>query len=414
MVEAALIGAGNRGNDIYGAYALEHPEEIRFVAVAEPDLERRDRFAKLHWLSPERQFLSWQELLAKPKFCDWMFICSQDRAHYEPTMMALGKGYQILLEKPMAADVKECIAIVKEVQKNKGSLTVAHVLRYTPFFSKIKELLNSGKIGSMIEIHLNENVGYWHYTHSYVRGNWANADRATPMILAKSCHDLDLILWLSGKKPVRLASFGSLQFFKRENAPAESAARCLECKIKYECPYSAVKQYLGPNTNWPVNVISCDLSMEGRIKALKEGPYGRCVFRCDNNVVDHQVVNMELEGGTTANFTMSGFTQDLSRRIKIMGTLGVIEGSLESNQLEIHDFSNGSREIIYLPQSPGRHSGGDCGLMDYLVKQSADCTIKGLTSAEVSLMSHIMAFAAEESRLTGKVMEIDEFFHKNQ
>lgn len=413
MINAALIGAGNRGNDVYGAYALEHPDGIRFVALAEPDPERRNRFAALHQLPEDKQFISWQDLLAKPKLGDLIFICSQDRMHYEPTIAALRKGYDILLEKPMAAELKECADIVKEAKLHNRNLTVAHVLRYTPFFSKVKEVLSSGMIGNIIEIHLHENVGYWHYTHSYVRGNWANSETAVPMILAKSCHDMDLLVWLSEKKPLRLASFGSLKFFRRENAPEGSAARCLDCKLRYECLYSAVKQYLGQNTDWPVNVISCDLSFAGRLKALKEGPYGRCVFRCNNSVVDHQVVSIEFEGGITASFSMSGFTHDISREIKIMGTLGVIEGKLESNQIEIHQFGNGCREVIHIPQCPGRHSGGDYGLMEHLLRQYHNEGIEDLTSAEGSLMSHIMAFAAEESRLTGKVVDIEEFSIKS-
>jgi predicted dehydrogenase len=408
MLEAALIGAGNRGNDVYGGYALEHPEEIRFVAIAEPDAAKRKRFAELHGVPENRQFVSWQDLMAQPKLCDLLFICSLDRMHYEPTLLALDQGYHVMLEKPMATELEKCIAMVRAAKLRPGKLTVAHVLRYTPFFGKIKELISSGAIGEVLEINLDENVGYWHYAHSYVRGNWANSRESSPMILAKSCHDMDLLVWLSGKKPLRLASLGSLQYFKSENAPEGSAERCLDCPLKHQCPYSAVRQYLGQDTGWPVSVISQDLSIAARVDALRKGPYGRCVYKCDNNVVDHQTVHVEFEGGTIANFTMCGLTHELSREIKIMGTLGIIQGKFESNRIAVHYFGR-EEELITTPQCPGRHGGGDYGLMEQLIKAEREGKMAADTSAEVSLSSHVMAFAAEESRLTGRVIQLDQF-----
>lgn len=412
MIKAALIGAGNRGKDAYGKYALSHPHEIKFVAVAEPNAERRHEFAKQHCIPDNMVFESWEQLLDKPQLSDVIFICTQDRMHYKPTMMALEKGYNVLLEKPMATDIKECIDMVKKAKEKNKILTVTHVLRYTPFFSKIKELIDSGKIGEIVTINLNENVGYWHFAHSFVRGNWRNSETSCPVILAKSCHDMDLLAWLIGKKPQKISSFGSLKYFKKENAPANSGERCLDCKIENECPYSAVKLYLGENIGWPVSVISSDLSIEGRIKALKEGPYGRCVFKCDNNVADHQNVSIEFEDGIIANFTLSAFTTEISREIKIMGTKGVIEGKLENNVIEVTMFGNGEKEVLTPATYLGGHSGGDYGLMKYFIKQIAENIINGVTSGEVTIISHVMAFAAEESRVSNKTINIDEYLKK--
>ena len=413
MITAAMIGAGNRGKDVYGKYALEHPNEIKFLGIAEPDEVKRNQFAILHNINKDMTFESWEDMLKLDKFCDVIFICAQDKMHYEPAIQAIKKGYDIMLEKPMSTQLKECIEIVN-VSKMKGkSITVAHVLRYTPFFMKIKELLDSGKIGEITTIRLNENVSYWHYAHSYVRGNWANSNLSSPMILAKSSHDMYILVWLTGKKPLRLSSFGSLKYFKEEFAPKGSGERCVDCRVDKDCPYSAMKIYLGESTEWPVSVISSDLSMDGRIRALKEGPYGRCVYRCDNNVVDHQIVNIEFEEDVYASFVLSGFTSRMSRDITVMGTLGELKGDLEDNWIEINMFGSNDKIVIKPPVMVGRHSGGDTGLMHQLVKQNAESSIHGLTTGEVSLMSHIMAFAAEKARLSGDVIDLEKFMEIN-
>lgn len=413
MITAALIGAGNRGKDVYGKYALEHPNEIRFVGVAEPNEIKRGEFARLHNISSTRIFDSWEEMLKMDKFCDAIFVCAQDRMHYEPSIQAIKKGYDILLEKPMSTQLQECLEIVNESKVKGQSITVAHVLRYTPFFSKVKELLDSGKIGEITTINLNENVGFWHYAHSYVRGNWANSNISSPMILAKSSHDMDILVWLTGKKPLRLSSFGSLKYFKEEFSLKGSGERCVECGVEENCPYSARKIYLGEGIEWPVSVISNDLSIDGRIKALKDGPYGRCVYRCENNVVDHQIVNIEFEDEVYASFVMSGFTNKMSRDIRVMGTLGELKGDMEENWIEINLFGNKDKLIINPPVMAGRHSGGDTGLMKQFVNQNSKSTIEGLTTAEVSLMSHIMSFAAEEARLSGEVIDLKNFIIKS-
>jgi predicted dehydrogenase len=412
MLTVAMIGAGNRGKDVYGKYALEHPDEIKFIGVAEPDEVKRNQFVGLHNINKNMIFASWEEMLKLDKFCDTVFICTQDKMHYEPAMQAIQKGYDIMLEKPMSTQLQECIEIVN-MSKMKGKrITVAHVLRYTPFFIKVKEILDSGKIGEITTIRLNENVGYWHFAHSYVRGNWSNSSLSSPMILAKSSHDMDILVWLTGKKPIRLSSFGSLKYFKKEFAPKGSGERCVDCRVEKDCPYSAMKIYLGESTEWPVSVISNDLSMDGRIKALKEGPYGKCVYRCDNNVVDHQIVNIEFEEDVYASFVLSGFTSRMSRDITVMGTLGELRGDLEDNWIEINMFGSNDKIVTKPPALVGRHSGGDTGLMHQLVNQNAESSIQGMTTGEVSLMSHIMSFAAEEARISGEVIDLEKFMEK--
>lgn len=407
-INVALIGAGSRGMGVYGEFALRNPHRLRFVAVAEPDVQRRELFGKLHGISGKMQFNTWEGLLSQPELCDAIIIATQDRMHFGPVMAALDRGYDVLLEKPMSPNLAECIEMAEKAEKQHRLLMICHVLRYTPFFSTIKRVIDEGRIGNIVSVQHNENVAYWHQAHSFVRGNWNNSNDSSAMILAKSCHDMDILAWLIGEKCLRVSSFGSLKLFKRANAPEGSADRCIEgCPVESGCPFSALKLYLGKE-GWPANVVSYDTDLESMFKALKEGPYGRCVYKCDNNVVDHQVVNMEFEGGATVAFTMCAFTADCTRTIKIMGTQGEIRGVMEKGEIEVTIFNTGVKEVIRTPVGES-HSGGDEGLMNAFVDRMNNVGGEdAATSAQVSLQSHIMAFAAEKSRLEKRVVELEE------
>ncbi|EPR14052.1 Gfo/Idh/MocA family protein [Ruminiclostridium papyrosolvens] len=414
-ISLALIGAGDRGMHSYAPFALNKPHEVEFVAVAEPDNDKREAFRKQYGISEDCCFKDYKDFLDKPKLADGVLICTQDRMHLEPAMMALEKGYHVMLEKPMSVYPAECIKIGNCAEKYNKILLICHVLRYTPFFSTIKELLDEGSIGKLISIQHNENVGYWHQAHSYVRGNWRKAEESSPMILAKSCHDMDILLWLAGADCVRLSSFGALTHFKEENAPEGSPERCLEgCPFEKECPYYAPKIYLTEKTDWPTSVISTDLSVEGRLKALEDGPYGRCVYHCDNDVVDHQVVNMEFENGTTAVFTMCAFSNEMGRTIKLMGTKGEIRGHMEKNQIEVIEFGTSKKVTIDLNIGVDihGHGGGDERLMSDFINLIREDNNNGLTSAKNSVQSHLMSFAAEKSRIEGTVINLKEYMQQ--
>ncbi|WP_339320803.1 Gfo/Idh/MocA family oxidoreductase [Paenibacillus sp. FSL W8-0194] len=411
-VRVALIGAGLRGIN-YMDYALQHPAELEVVAVAEPVRQRRENFKERHGLAEEMCFEHWDDLLAKPKLADAVLICTQDKQHFEPTMKALQAGYHVLLEKPMSPDPEECIRMGEMASKAGLVFSICHVLRYTPFFSTLKELLDKGAIGRLMSIQHNENVGYWHQAHSFVRGNWRRKDESSPMILAKSCHDLDILLWLAGSDCVKVSSFGSLSHFTASEAPEGAPLRCLDgCPAADECLYYAPNIYLTEDTNWPTSAISDDMSYAARYKALEEGPYGRCVYHCDNDVVDHQVVNLEFASGVTAAFTMSAFTRDISRTIKLMGTKGEIRGAMEKNEIEIIHFGSGKVERISFEDMGGHvgHGGGDLRLVkDFLKLVRTNGASQGLTSADASVQSHLMAFAAEQSRVEGTIIGLQEF-----
>ncbi|WP_248927644.1 Gfo/Idh/MocA family protein [Paenibacillus hamazuiensis] len=409
MVKVALIGAGNRGSN-YASYALKRPHELQVVAVAEPDAKRRGKLAELHGIPEERRFADWKQLLDQPRLADAVMICTQDHMHFDPVLQALEQGYHVLVEKPMSPEPREAIRMAEEAERRGRMLVVCHVLRYTPFFFAVKQLLAEGRIGRIVTVQWNENVGYWHQAHSFVRGHWRSSKQSSPMILAKCCHDLDLLQWLIDDECTRLSSFGGLTYFRQENAPQGAPERCIDgCPVEHECEYSALKWYYNEIDKWPQSTVSFEPTFAAREKALREGPYGKCVFRTDNDVVDHQVVSMEFAGGATVAFTMTAFTRDSSRTFKIMGTKGEILGHFEKNELEIRHFS-GKTEILRPETVDGNHKGGDVALMREFVRLMNGGVRGGAkTSGTVSAQSHMLAFAAEHARVTGAAVDMKAF-----
>jgi predicted dehydrogenase len=401
-VKAALMGAGNRGGFVYADYARMNPAMMKIVAVAEPVEAKRERIRQEHHLEDARVFTDWKDAMpALPPETEAVIIATQDRMHAGPLLEAMARNLHILCEKPIVPTLAEC----RDIEKKSAAFTrvfmVAHVLKYTAFFSKIKELLDGGRIGKLIGIDLVENVGHIHTSHSFVRGNWRNLAESSPMILAKSCHDMDMLYWLAGSPCESLNSYGALHYFKKENAPAGAPERCLEgCPHQTTCPYYAAKIYLGPNTGWPVNVITTDLSIEGRFKALQTGPYGRCVFHCDNDVVDHQTVSMRFTNGVMAAFTMSAFTMEITRDITLFGTHGEMTGNLEHGRVTVKDFSTGNIEDIAIASPVGGHSGGDVNFATDFVRMIRGGGA-GRNAVKNAFESHYMALAAEHSRLNG-------------
>ncbi len=411
VIKAIMIGAGARGIGVYGEYAKNHPEDLSFVGVADPDKERRMYFAMQHGIPEERQYTDYRDILEKERFADVCFICTQDDMHLDPAIKALNKDYHIFLEKPIATTPSDVLAIKALADKHDRLMMIAHVLRYTDFFSKIKSLIDDGSIGDLISIQHNENVGYWHAAHSYVRGKWHRRDEASPMILAKSCHDLDLLLWFADEPVKSVSSFGSLSYFKRENQPEGAPDYCTEgCPHEKTCPYFAPRVYKeGPI--WFKFAVSNQMTEEAIMEALKKGPYGRCVYACDNDVVDHQVTNIEFEDGVTVAFTMSAFTTENTRTIKVMGSEGEIRGHLLKNELEIRRFGEEEHKTIRFEKSELSydHGGGDQGIMDAFVrtfKQKEAVIEKDL---DYSFTSHLLAFAADESRLNNKTVDFQQF-----
>ncbi|MEV4225231.1 Gfo/Idh/MocA family oxidoreductase [Nonomuraea sp. NPDC049725] len=405
MVTLAVVGAGSRGT-AYARHAVDSGL-ARVVAVADPVASRRDRFPSA------APYGDWRELAALPRQADAVIIATQDRDHVEPAVRFAELGYDILLEKPMAVSEDDCRAIVAAAERSEAIFAVCHVLRYTPYTRALKALLDAGRIGEIVSVQHLEPVGWWHQAHSYVRGNWRRADESTFMLLAKSCHDLDWLVHLMGRQVRRVSSFGGLKHFRPENRPAGATARCLDCPAEPGCPYSARRIYLplAGQDRWPLSVLTDDVSEQGVLEALRTGPYGRCVYDCDNDVVDHQVVNMEFEGGATASFTMTGFTPAAHRQTRIFGTRGSIEG--DGELLTVHDFVTGRAETVDTRATgdgtaAGGHGGGDEGLVRaFLAAVSSRDRTPILSSPGESLHSHLIAWAAERSRLDGETVTLE-------
>lgn len=415
MKTVAIIGAGNRGS-MYADKCAELGDSFKIVAVAEPIFERREALRIKHNIPDAMCFETAEKLLAQPKLADIAIIATMDRDHFEPTMAAIDKGYDIMLEKPMSPKPDECVRLKEAAEKKGVFLLICFVLRYTPFFNAIKKIIKDGTIGDVINIQHAENVGNIHQSHSFVRGNWSNEDESSFMLLQKSSHDMDILQWLLEKPCKRVSSFGSLTYFKPENAPDGAPERCIDgCSHADDCYYNAVKLYLESDSVFFRTVATrlpnpTDADVE---RALRETQYGKCVYRCNNNVVDHQIVNMEFEGGTTVNFTMSAFNKG-GRRIYVMGTKGTIEGNMSDNFLTIYDFATRSAkqvpftDVLTDEHITGGHGGGDSGVIRELLHI---CETEPMPVGDCfhSVESHIVTFAAEHSRLTGTVVDVDEF-----
>ena len=411
-VTVLIVGAGARG-EIYARYALEQPTRMQVVAVAEPRTEYRLQLAAHHAIPPERIWHDWRDALACGRVADAVFICTPDNEHIAPALAFAHQGYDILLEKPLSPQEDECREIVRVAQANGILFAVAHVLRYTHYTQALKTLLAEKAIGELISLQHLEPVGWWHQAHSFVRGNWRNTEESAFMLLAKSCHDIDWIQYVMDSPCEAVSSFGNLSHFCPENQPADAAARCTECAPAAEatCPYSALKIYTGESpfcTPGFLSVLTPDPTPENLLNALKTGPYGRCVYRCDNNVVDHQVVNMQFAGGKTASFTMTAFTPMAERQTRLFGSHGYIDG--DGRFLKVLRFTT-NQETVYDTQANAPrtqlagHSGGDLALVarfiDAVSQHSPGYILSG---PQATLQSHRVVFAAEQSRREGRTV----------
>jgi len=402
----AVIGAGSRGMVFGNLITSSFPHLGRVVAVAEPRQEYRQSFSLAHAIPPKRQFESWREFIEQPKLCDAVVISTMDRDHVGPAVACLKKGYDLLLEKPMATTLEDCRAIEAAQRENGAIVAVCHSLRYHKGFRKAADLIAGGAIGRLITMDQLEDVAFWHQAHSFVRGNWGNEKRSIFMLLAKSCHDIDYLAFLARKPCLRVCSFGALTYFRRENAPAGSTERCTDgCPVENECSYSAIKRYVDAcRDSWPADVISHDHSRAAHFEAIKTGPYGRCVFKCDNDVVDHQVVMMEFEDDITATFTMTAFGVE-PRRLRAHGTEG--ELVFQENTITISTFKDNNKMVMDIAPESGGHDGGDTRVvLEWLMALHSRNDARISANAQESLRTHTIVFAAEKSRREKRLVEI--------
>ncbi|MDD4000208.1 MAG: Gfo/Idh/MocA family oxidoreductase [Bacilli bacterium] len=413
-ITISVIGAGNRAEAYLQALETYYPDKYEIVAIAEPRKAQQLYYQEKYQLREDMIFASYQDFIKMPRLSDLIMITTLDDMHYLPTIYAIKTGYDIILEKPISMTLAEIIEIGKLGKEHQNQLiAVCHVLRHSLFFKKLKEIVDSKVLGKVINIQHNENIGYYHFAHSYVRGNWRNTEIASPLSVAKSCHDFDILLYLlKDKHCLKLSSMGDLAFFNQNNYDEKKMAPfCSQCSIEAECPYSAIKIYGSKKIR---SIVFNNDSLSSLKADLDKSNYGRCVFNCDNNVVDHQVTILEFEGGVHATFNLSAFTDKIHRSIKIMCEYGEIRAIETKKEIEITHFGKEEKDIIKTEDLGGGHGGADISFMmnfmdTYLEGKPFDSTLA------MSIESHLMAFAAEDSRLAGgELIDMNKFYIKKR
>lgn len=404
-ITAIVIGAGRRGY-VYGQFASQYAQQFDIIGVAEPNPIRNQRYAATHKIVPENCFHAWEDIFTRPRFADAVIIASPDRLHVAPCLAALKAGYHVLLEKPIAPTEEECRQILAASRESGRIVAVCHVLRYAPYFRKLRSLIRSGAIGELISIQHLEPIEHVHMAHSYVRGNWKNSDTTTPIVLAKASHDLDILRWLVGKPCLSVHAFGSLRWFKEENAPEGSTNRCTDgCAVETECPYSALHIYHRERMRTYVFDLPENKDEHGDyiLQQLQTTDYGKCVYRMDNDQPDNYVANLLFEGGVTASFSLQAFTSYEGRRTRVMGSHGDIVGDM--TEMVITSFQNGKKE--QWAETTDLHGGGDFRLMaDFVMAIHTNDPTMLTSTLEASVESHLMGFAAEQSRLENRVVQV--------
>ena len=397
-VSIVAIGAGNRTNK-YLEYVKQHPDRVRLVGVVELNDIRRQSVAERFGLEPSQCYADYHDFFRNPVQTDAVMVCTPENMHFEPTMLAIEAGYHVLLEKPIAQTLEECQAIGEAARKKGVLVSVCHVLRYHPYFMKVKELVDSGELGHIISINHRTSVGVDRAAHGFVRGIWRSERLSNPMLMSKCCHDIDFLLWLTKTPCRKLTSFGSLRWFKAKNAPEGSAERCIDCGVESHCPFSAVNLYQ-VRRDWIANFdVPEGKTIDDVIEdQLREGLYGRCVYHCDNDVVDHQIVSMEMESEVTINFSMDIFTLKDCRETHISLTEGEIDG--DENRLRVRRF-RGAEETVYdfsgLAHQPF-HAGADLAIIADFIDAIRTGRRDLVTSIDRSVESHRICFEAERSR----------------
>lgn len=413
IITFAVLGLGNRAEAYLNHLERHFSGKYKVVAIADIDEGKLAKYKEMYQIEDKFVFKGYEEFIKVDKIADVVILTTLDNQHYIPAIDAINKGYHMILEKPIAMTLEETIKIAEEAKKHPElKIGVCHVLRHTPFFKTIKEILDSNELGKVINIQHNENVGYFHFAHSYVRGNWRNNKVAAPFIVAKSCHDMDILLYLlKDKHSVKVSSFGSLSYFTYDKYDElKMAPYCIDCKIKDTCIYSALELYK--------DLLNSFKDENMKQYMLRTSPYGRCVYNCDNDVPDHQVTIIEFEDGITATFNLSAFTNYINRSLKIMCEKGEIRACENKNEIEVHYFGNPYKKVIVPKRNQlvsfdeGGHGGGDAHfIIDYM--NSLINKERFTSNLETAVESHVMAFGAEESRLNGgQVVNTKELYNK--
>lgn len=425
-LSAIIVGAGHRAM-LYASYAEQHPDELAIVGVVDPSPLRRAEAARRFGLTPAQCHESVEALVARPRQADFAINGTMDRLHVPTSLPLLAAGYDILLEKPFATSEAELRELVRTARQHRRRISICHVLRYTPFYAAIRQEVQRGTIGDLLNVQAVEHVSYHHQAVGFVRGKWNRRDASgSTMLMAKSCHDLDLMAWMkSGVAPVRVASFGGNFQFRPDRAPPGAGTRCLvDCPVESDCLYSARKQYLDHPDRWAFYVWDRLEHLPNPTAADREtllrgdNPYGRCVWKCDNDVVDHQSVVVEFADGATATLNMIGGAAKPSRSLHLVGTRGEIQGCFEDSRFVIrrpdprpgHEYAEETVDLRLnadMTGAHGGHGGGDLRLVaDFLRVLRGEAPSISSTPIEDSVNGHLMGFAADRAMETGTMVNL--------
>lgn len=396
-VTFSVVGLGGRASAYLSALQELYPNEHQVVAVADPDPAKQARARNDYGLQDNQIFDTDLDLMEQPRLSDVAIVATQDKLHLRDIRGLLAKGYDLILEKPVATTLEELqeIAAVSKSFPDQ-MVAVCHVLRHTVFFGEIRRILESGRFGPVVSIQHNENIGYYHFAHSYVRGPWNNSETSGPLTLTKSCHDMDILLYLLGNTHCQqISSYGALSIFNRDHYdPATMAPMCVDCPQNESCAFSAPKLY----SSGKIKSVVFDLSSVDKVrKNLGTSPYGRCVYHCDNNVVDHQSTAIQFDNGVTATFSLSAFSAKVNRSLKIMCQFGEIRAIEKPYLIETTDFRTDETTVTELDIHDRGHGGGDKAF----VKDFMESYLHGVpfnSTLEHAIESHAMALLAEESR----------------
>lgn len=404
MKKIAIIGFGGRGK-YYSELCANMPKDFELVAVIDNSIDKRNLVKKNTKLNDNQIFSNIDDFVASPKVADYLFVCTQDKEHFEHSTKALNAGYHLMLEKPIACSLEDCREIARLANEKNLKVDVCHVLRYSGYYGKIREVIQSGVLGKIIAIEQVENVAYWHQAHSYVRGDWRREDESNPMILSKCCHDLDTAVYMADSKCDFVSSIGKLNYFNKENAPKGAAQYCLKgCKVKDSCPYDCEKLYINSikllpkkaiKGMWPQSRLMSDsiVTIPKLYEACNNSRYGKCVFLSDNDVVDYQTVTMVFENGITSTLTMTAFSgKKSSRETRIRGSLGELICDTNSTKFRLEVFGKRPKKVKIDKSSGGSHGGGD----KKMIKALADGKVR--SDVNMSIESHLIGFCAEMSR----------------
>ncbi|KAJ2955583.1 hypothetical protein NQZ79_g8440 [Umbelopsis isabellina] len=425
-ITVIFIGAGSRGTT-YAEFARVMPSWMKIIAVAEPDPQKRELFRQAYDIDTNNAYEDWKPIAAKPKMADAVFICTLDHQHFQPAVTFAGLQYHIFLEKPMSVSISECAKITAAAEAAGTVFAIGHVLRYSPFHRRIKEILDTKELGEIINIQHVEPVGWYHFAHSYVRGNWHKEADSTFSLMGKCCHDIDLLQWWTGLQYAKVSSFGSLTCFNKDNKPTQagSSTQCLECPLQDTCQFSAKTIYM--KHKWHTSILSPSRNISDIEEAVKTGPYGRCVYEMDNDVCDNQVVNIQFQRGEratpTATLTMIATSNALcQRKVRIYCSNGDIEADEEQSYIKVTNFS--TRSTISINPYKGNtittgHGGSDMGIVRSFLL-AIDAYKRGdyreasdrIPPAREALNAHLFVFAAEHARKTGTVVDVDQFIRE--